>query len=95
MSKFLLKRNYSRFLSNFIFLRLDEVPEDGINIYGLFIEGAQWSIKDRSLIEQLPKVVINTMPMIHFKVRFGFQFNLFSLKFQIILAHPSDKSSRS
>lgn len=51
-----------------MYSRSDEVPEDGINTYGLFIEGAQWSIKDKSLIEQLPKVVINTMPMIHFKV---------------------------
>lgn len=48
--------------------RIKEPPEDGIYIHGLFIEGANWSIIDNSLVEQMPKVVISEVPVIHFVV---------------------------
>lgn len=32
----------------------------------IFIEEAKWSIIDKSLDKQLPKVVVNDVPVIHF-----------------------------
>lgn len=48
--------------------RVNEAPEDGVFIHGLFIEGAQWSIDEKSVIEQVPKVIVNDFPCIHFIV---------------------------
>jgi dynein heavy chain, axonemal len=43
-------------------------PEDGVFVYGLYIEGARWDIEEKTLAEQEPKVVIDEFPMIHFVV---------------------------
>ncbi|CAG9798387.1 unnamed protein product [Chironomus riparius] len=45
---------------------ISEPPPDGVYIYGLFIEGARWCTNEKSLCEQLPKVIINDFPCIHF-----------------------------
>lgn len=42
-------------------------PETGIYVYGLFVDGARWLIERGVLEEQLPKILLDVMPMIHFK----------------------------
>lgn len=55
--------------SDLIFiLRLNDSPEHGAFIYGLFIEGACWDDDEKTLCEQQPKSVLNEFPMIHFVV---------------------------
>ena len=39
--------------------------EDGCYIYGLFLEGARWSIEEESLIDPKPKELFSPMPVIH------------------------------
>jgi len=41
-------------------------PEDGAYVYGMFLEGCQWSHKDRSLIESDPKVLFTDAPVFLF-----------------------------
>ncbi|XP_063709228.1 dynein axonemal heavy chain 12-like [Culicoides brevitarsis] len=41
-------------------------PEDGVYIYGLFIDGARWLLQEGYLDEQLPKILVETMPLMHF-----------------------------
>jgi len=41
-------------------------PEDGIYVYGLFIEGARWSEEESVLEEQNPGEMTFPMPIIHF-----------------------------
>jgi Dynein heavy chain C-terminal domain len=48
--------------------RIERPPDDGVFVYGLFIEGARWDDVENSVVEQLPKVVINDFPLIHFVV---------------------------
>lgn len=43
-----------------------QAPEDGVYIYGLFIESAVWSKEGRCLTEQRPGVITSTMPIVHF-----------------------------
>lgn len=56
----------------FKFKMLDEYdgitrgPQDGIYVHGLFIEGARWNIKRRTLDEQLAGEMTSRMPAIHF-----------------------------
>mmetsp|Transcript_11601 Transcript_11601/g.31146 ORF Transcript_11601/g.31146 Transcript_11601/m.31146 type:complete len:106 (-) Transcript_11601:2231-2548(-) len=40
-------------------------PEDGVYIYGLFLEGGGWEKKSCRLVESLPKVLTVQMPVIH------------------------------
>lgn len=47
-----------------------KTPEDGVHCYGMFIEGARWCEKQKSLVEQQPKIIINKFPLIHFMVIF-------------------------
>ena len=42
-------------------------PEDGINVYGLFIEGCKWNYSKRMLDESDPKTLFVKCPMIWFK----------------------------
>lgn len=41
-------------------------PENGVYIYGMFIEAARWDFKDHCLVEQNPGEMTYSMPMIHF-----------------------------
>eukprot|EP01006_Ploeotia_vitrea_P027039 TRINITY_DN59923_c0_g2_i1.p1 TRINITY_DN59923_c0_g2~~TRINITY_DN59923_c0_g2_i1.p1 ORF type:complete len:518 (+),score=47.33 TRINITY_DN59923_c0_g2_i1:99-1556(+) len=41
-----------------------EKPEDGAVIYGVFMEGAQWSAQDQVVVESRPKELFTEMPAI-------------------------------
>ncbi|KAG5675131.1 hypothetical protein PVAND_005060 [Polypedilum vanderplanki] len=45
---------------------ITEAPIDGVNIHGLFIEGARWCFNEKSVVEQIPKVLVDEFPCIHF-----------------------------
>ena len=51
----------------FVYERIMKLPKDGFQFH---IQRAKWSILDNSIVEQLPKVVINDVPVIHFVVSF-------------------------
>lgn len=55
-------------------MEVAESPPDGVYIYGLFLEGARWSLQNVVLDEQLPKILIDTMPVIHLNVRIHYFF---------------------
>jgi dynein heavy chain len=40
-------------------------PAEGVYIHGLFIEGAAWDRKNIRLTESQPKVIFQSMPVIH------------------------------
>jgi len=42
-------------------------PKDGVYTYGLFLEGARWDKKVKSLVEALPKQLYSQAPLIWFK----------------------------
>jgi len=42
-------------------------PKDGVYTYGLFLEGAQWDKKKKSIIESQPKVLYSLAPLIWFQ----------------------------
>ena len=41
-------------------------PADGINVYGMFLEGCRWDYDTRLLGESLPKILFERCPMIWF-----------------------------
>ena len=43
-----------------------KAPEDGILVFGLFVEGAKWSAESGCLEEQVPGEMSSSMPLIHF-----------------------------
>lgn len=49
-------------------MTVEKAPEDGVHVYGLFLEGARWLLSECILEEQLPKTLIDTMPVIHLLV---------------------------
>ena len=40
-------------------------PEEGVYIYGLFLEGCAWDRRSRVLTESAPKELFTPMPIIH------------------------------
>lgn len=46
---------------------IEEIPEQGVYIWGLFLDGARWDRENEILTDQLPSKMVETMPIIHFK----------------------------
>lgn len=46
-------------------LIVEEAPEDGVYVYGIFLDGARWSDKMAMLKESMPKQLSDRMPVIH------------------------------
>jgi Dynein heavy chain C-terminal domain len=45
--------------------QMDTKPEDGVYIYGLFLEGARWDKAAKSLVDPRPKELFSPVPVIH------------------------------
>ena len=41
------------------------VPQEGVYIQGLFLEGASWDRRNAKLIEPQPKVLFTALPVVH------------------------------
>merc|ERR1712146_131141 len=44
-----------------------DVPEDGVLVSGLFMDGAQWDATRRSVAESKPGEMFSSVPVIHFR----------------------------
>ena len=44
---------------------IDQRPEDGCYIYGLFLEGSRWDNETHNLADPLPKELYSQMPVLH------------------------------
>ena len=45
---------------------IKEKPENGVYVYGMFLEGARWNYDEDKLDVSLPKELYTDVPMIHF-----------------------------
>ena len=46
---------------------IEEAPEDGVYIYGLFMDGARWDRENLCIADQNPSEMYSRMPLIWFK----------------------------
>jgi len=52
---------------------IDAEPDDGVYIYGLFMEAARWDRETAHITDSLPGKMIEKMPMIHFMPKEDFK----------------------
>ena len=45
---------------------IKDKPEEGVLIYGLYLEGCRWDENSHKLCESLPKQLYTDIPLIHF-----------------------------
>lgn len=43
----------------------NKAPDDGVYVYGLFLDGARFNCDDMILDESLPKILYNQMPHVY------------------------------
>jgi len=46
---------------------IEEKPEDGVYIYGLFMDGARWDRENNIITDQFPTIMFDKLPVIWFK----------------------------
>ena len=46
---------------------VEERPKDGVLIYGVFLDGARYNREEKVIDDQLPDILYDRMPLIHFK----------------------------
>ncbi|KAM7536598.1 hypothetical protein Aperf_G00000086397 [Anoplocephala perfoliata] len=49
-----------------------EIPEDGVLIHGLFMDGFRWNTDTMMIADPLPGVTVESMPMVHMKPEMDF-----------------------
>lgn len=51
---------------------IEEAPEDGVLIAGLYMDGARWDRESSVMADQHTKVMYDNMPVLHFKPQTSF-----------------------